>query len=111
MANAALGSKRVCTSCAARFYDLTRAPAVCPKCGHEQPLDLPRVSRPVRGLPPDRRFRKAVVVEAESEPAESEAADSEDAEEEDEVDETADEEAVLIDDEDEKAEDRGVLEH
>lgn len=27
------GTKRVCQGCGARFYDLCRVPAVCPKCG------------------------------------------------------------------------------
>ncbi len=40
-----LGTKRVCVACGARFYDLTKAPAVCPKCGTEQPLDQPRPRR------------------------------------------------------------------
>lgn len=33
MARAAWGTKRTCPSCSARFYDLGRAPVVCPKCG------------------------------------------------------------------------------
>ena len=40
-----LGSKRVCVSCGARFYDLMRAPAVCPKCGTEQPAETSRLRR------------------------------------------------------------------
>jgi uncharacterized protein (TIGR02300 family) len=27
-----LGTKRLCTNCAAKFYDLHRTPIVCPKC-------------------------------------------------------------------------------
>jgi uncharacterized protein (TIGR02300 family) len=27
------GTKRVCQACAARFYDLSREPIVCPSCG------------------------------------------------------------------------------
>jgi uncharacterized protein (TIGR02300 family) len=27
------GTKRVCPACAARFYDLSRKPIVCPSCG------------------------------------------------------------------------------
>ncbi|AOX19166.1 FYDLN acid domain-containing protein [Kozakia baliensis] len=52
MATPELGLKRVCVSCGARFYDLNRIPAICPKCGTEQPTDLPR---PKRGgeVPPD----------------------------------------------------------
>jgi uncharacterized protein (TIGR02300 family) len=40
-----LGTKRVCVACGARFYDLTKSPAICPKCGTEQPLDQPRPRR------------------------------------------------------------------
>ena len=29
------GTKRTCLSCEARFYDLARVPAICPKCGAE----------------------------------------------------------------------------
>ena len=43
-----LGDKRTCTSCAARFYDLHRDPAVCVKCGTPQ-------ARPVRAAPTSRR--------------------------------------------------------
>lgn len=32
---AARGTKRVCQSCEVRFYDLMRAPIVCPACGAE----------------------------------------------------------------------------
>ena len=30
---ASLGAKRICAKCAARFYDLGKNPAACPKCG------------------------------------------------------------------------------
>ncbi|WP_430911055.1 TIGR02300 family protein [Methylobacterium sp. sgz302541] len=33
MARPELGLKRQCMSCGAKFYDLDRSPAVCPKCG------------------------------------------------------------------------------
>lgn len=42
-----LGIKRVCCSCGTRFYDLNKMPPVCPKCGTEQPIELPR------GRPPE----------------------------------------------------------
>ncbi len=45
MAKPELGLKRSCVSCGARFYDLARAPAVCPKCGTEQPAEQPRLRR------------------------------------------------------------------
>lgn len=34
MADPELGTKQVCPSCEAKFYDLNKRPAVCPKCGH-----------------------------------------------------------------------------
>ena len=45
MAKPAWGKKRTCTSCGARFYDMRKNPAICPKCGTEdnlQPLLKPR---------------------------------------------------------------------
>ena len=33
MANPELGAKQICPNCQAKFYDLTRRPATCPKCG------------------------------------------------------------------------------
>ena len=32
MAKPELGTKRLCTSCSAKFYDLNKTPIVCPKC-------------------------------------------------------------------------------
>ena len=32
MAKPDLGTKRLCGSCGAKFYDLSKAPIVCPKC-------------------------------------------------------------------------------
>ena len=38
MAEAEWGAKRSCPSCAVRFYDLMKDPAVCPSCGESFPL-------------------------------------------------------------------------
>ncbi len=35
MSKPELGTKRDCPECGARFYDLTKEPAHCPKCDHE----------------------------------------------------------------------------
>jgi uncharacterized protein (TIGR02300 family) len=35
------GTKRVCHACAARFYDLSREPIVCPVCGEHYVPDAP----------------------------------------------------------------------
>lgn len=37
MAKLELGTKWVCVACRTRFYDLTKFPAVCPKCRTAQP--------------------------------------------------------------------------
>jgi uncharacterized protein (TIGR02300 family) len=50
-----LGLKRQCLSCGAKFYDLNRDPAVCPKCGTVfQASTLTRAPAPVaaRAAPP-----------------------------------------------------------
>jgi uncharacterized protein (TIGR02300 family) len=82
-----LGSKRVCVACATRFYDMTKAPPVCPKCGTVQPPETPRVRAPVRE--PRRPFRTPMPVAVE---AEEEAAPLADAEEDAEIEEVEDEE-------------------
>lgn len=67
-----LGTKRVCVSCGAKFYDLGKSPAVCPKCDTEQPVEQPRVRRPVGNPMEDKRPKKVVVPEdadADAEPA------------------------------------------
>ena len=35
MIDKSLGTKRLCPACHAKFYDLNRSPAKCPKCGEE----------------------------------------------------------------------------
>ena len=40
MAKAKLGTKRSCTSCGLRYYDLNKNPITCPSCNAELDLDL-----------------------------------------------------------------------
>lgn len=47
MAKPEWGLKRICQSCAAKFYDMQRSPIVCPKCGSE--FDPESVMRSRRG--------------------------------------------------------------
>ncbi len=50
MAKPEWGVKRVCQSCAAKFYDLNRSPITCPKCAapfDPEALLKSRRSRPV----------------------------------------------------------------
>ena len=53
-----LGTKRVCVACSTRFYDLTKSPAVCPKCGTEQPVEQPRPRRAGGNVVEDKRPKK-----------------------------------------------------
>ena len=46
MANPALGTKRICSGCAAKFYDLGKDPIVCPTC--ETVFVMPK-PEPARG--------------------------------------------------------------
>ena len=62
MAKPELGLKRVCMHCGAKFYDLNRDPAVCPKCG--TPMQASAVTR----VPPPVAARaKPAAVEEEPE--------------------------------------------
>ena len=74
MARPELGAKHVCVSCAARFYDLGKSPAVCPKCGTEQPPEQPRLRRPPGPAAEEKRLVKkpAGVVGADDADAEVE---------------------------------------
>ena len=58
MAEPELGLKRSCVACGTRFYDLARTPAVCPKCGTEQPAEQPRLRRAAAAPIPDEKLKK-----------------------------------------------------
>ena len=50
MANPELGTKRLCGSCGAKFYDLNKDPIHCPKCGAVYEVVV--ATRPVRPAAP-----------------------------------------------------------
>ena len=86
MAKPDLGLKRTCVSCGAKFYDMAKQPASCPKCGTEQPAEQPRLRRVAGALPVDEKVTKRAIapdVEAEDVELEDVEADEtiEDAEE------------------------------
>ncbi|HEY0425014.1 MAG TPA: TIGR02300 family protein [Rhodopila sp.] len=87
MAKPELGIKRVCVACSTRFYDLTKSPAVCPKCGTEQPIEQPRPRRTGGNVVEDKRPKK---VAAAPEDADVEVEGVEDVEEEDVLESTDD---------------------
>lgn len=89
MAKPELGTKRVCVACGARFYDLTRQPAVCPKCGTEQPVEQPRPRRSGGGnVVEDRRAKRPAP--AAGEEADIEVEGVEEVEEEDVLEDAGD---------------------
>jgi uncharacterized protein (TIGR02300 family) len=57
MAKPELGTKRVCVSCGAKFYDLAKQPVICPKCSTEQPAEQPRPRRVPTPVPVDDKRR------------------------------------------------------
>lgn len=76
MAKPELGMKRVCVSCATKFYDLMKQPAVCPKCGTEQPAEQPRPRRSAAPVE-DKRVKKPAAPEDIDTDVEVEAGDEE----------------------------------
>jgi uncharacterized protein (TIGR02300 family) len=93
------GTKRICPSCGARYYDLLREPVICPKCA--TPFDPEAFLK-------SRRARPAAPVDKELEPV----GGTDDAETELEVEETetADEEEDAVAIEEGEEEDEEVLE-
>lgn len=75
MAKPELGQKHSCVSCGARFFDLGKEPAVCPKCGAEQPAEQPRLKRTVP-LPEEQK--KTVKPEMDGDDLDVEVPDSDD---------------------------------
>ncbi len=89
MAKPELGTKRVCVSCGARFYDLVRQPAVCPKCSSEQPPEQPRQRRAGGNVLDEKRRPKVVPVPG-LDPADAEVEVADDDAEEDVLEDTSD---------------------
>src|SRR5215467_6239214 len=87
LVKADLGTKRVCPSCSARFYDLQKRPIECPKCAFSfEPEALYKQRRP--RPEPEKATGEKVPEEGELQEAE----ETETAE----ADETGDEEAAAI---------------
>jgi uncharacterized protein (TIGR02300 family) len=92
------GTKRICPSCGARYYDLLRDPIVCPKCNTS--FDPEAFLR-------SRRARPAAPVEKEVEPVGAAETDTDlDAEEVEPAEEEEEEDVALetADDEEEEEE-------
>jgi uncharacterized protein (TIGR02300 family) len=89
MAKPELGTKRVCVACGARFYDLMRQPAICPKCGTEQPAEQPRLRRAAGNVMEEKRRSKVAAVPG-IDPADMEVEVADDDVEDDVMEDTSD---------------------
>ena len=69
MSKPARGTKRVCPSCGARFYDLNRSPITCPVCQAVYQVTAPASRRGERAQPVE--VRKVEEPQAEAPVAES----------------------------------------
>jgi uncharacterized protein (TIGR02300 family) len=104
LANPELGTKQICPHCQAKFYDLSKRPAHCPKCGTDFDPDEAVRSRRVRA--------RAIVpdTDADDEAEDQVVAKADDAEDEEEdaitpeLDEVADEPPLATDDDEDAAE-------
>ena len=96
LAKADLGTKRVCPSCQARFYDLQRRPIECPKCHFAFEPEALFKQRRTRQPEPVEVVGPVVVAEEADEEQENEEAEPEEAEG------IEEEPVVIADDEDEE---------
>ncbi len=81
MAKPELGTKRTCVNDGVRFYDLNKVPAVCPKCGTEQPIEQPRLRRAGGNVIEEKRpIKKVPAPGLEDADTDVEVADDEEAE-------------------------------
>jgi len=105
------GTKRICPSCGARYYDLLRDPVVCPKCSTPFDPEAFLKSRRARPAPPVEKELEPVgtdELDPELETEEADAAEEEEAvpleEAEEEDEELLEDASDLGEDEDDMAE-------
>jgi uncharacterized protein (TIGR02300 family) len=107
LVKADLGTKRGCPSCGTRFYDLSKRPIECPKCGYS--FEPETLYKQRRGRQPEPVAAGPIPAEeAEDEEAEDEAEEGEAESEEEEEAGTVEETPLVVsatgEDEDEAAE-------
>jgi uncharacterized protein (TIGR02300 family) len=101
LANPELGTKQICPNCQAKFYDLGKRPAHCPKCHSEFDPDEAVRNRRVRAraVTPDTEADEEAEDQVRGDEAENEEEEEEDAVTP-ELDEVVDEPPLSTDDED-----------
>ena len=107
LVKADLGTKRACPSCAARFYDLSKRPIECPKCGFS--FEPEALYKQRRGRQPEPAAALVEAQDTEDEEAEDENEEAEEAQTEDEEAPVVEEAPLIVtatgeDEEDEAAE-------
>lgn len=112
MAKPELGTKRLCAGCGAKFYDLSKDPIVCPKCGtvmeltaattrgRAEPIPARAVAEVEAPETQEAEFVSLEEADAEAEGAKPIAAEGEDVEVED--DEALDDAAFIVPEEEEE---------
>lgn len=100
MAAPELGQKQICPHCSAKFYDLNKRPALCPKCGTSFDPEEALRNRRIRTRTPDydEPEEKEDQVKEEAEDFEEEA------DETPEIDQAAETEVLEADEDGEEAE-------
>ncbi|KAB7742709.1 TIGR02300 family protein [Parvibaculum sedimenti] len=121
MSKPELGTKRDCPSCGAKFYDLNKSPAVCPKCKHEFVPDSGAKAKRVKPVekPKEKAPRPVVVADDEDNVSLDAMRDEELAAEDlgddiledigEEIEDDAEDDAFLPDDEDEEDDVSGII--
>lgn len=111
MAQPELGTKRICGDCDAKFYDLNRSPAACPKCGYTvtaKKASSTPVAKPAKPAKEVEEPAKAAAVESDEIDAGQEtlddsallAAEIEEVDADEELDEPAVKDTLIDSDED-----------
>lgn len=103
MTKAEWGTKRTCTTCGARFYDMLKDPIICPKCGAENEKEVAPKKRGKSPMPKE-PTRKAAVIENDDDDTETTDDDDDDETTRDLIEDASD----LGEDDDDMAE---VIEH
>lgn len=121
MSKPELGTKRDCPSCGAKFYDLNKSPAVCPKCKHEFVPDSGAKAKRVKPVEkPKEKAPRPVVVADDDDNVSLDAMRDEELAAEDlgddiledigeEIEDAAEDDAFLPDDEDEEDDVSGII--
>jgi len=102
------GSKRICPSCGARYYDLMHDPIVCPKCSTPFDPEALLRARRARPAPPVEKALEPVVaddIDRDLETTEVEAVEDEEEEAGVALEEAEEEDEELIEDASELGED------